>query len=229
MTTNPFFHGVTKPTINRLLMIRPNGDAPVVYRQISKRQQSLADHEIVGSACHIYADYAEVIGARIAHASDDSDFSGEVVQVLYSVEGYCGTQIIHLGDYSTADQARQAIDKVASTCETPLCWEISIGHVCEDAAQWLMKKAGALPDDSLYVDMARMGDVFVIKIIAAPWDDKSLAADGTTAAELKQEQKAAGLPDSLVELLHLASQAKVRILILDQDAAILKGLPVYDW
>lgn len=37
-----------------------------------------------------------------------------------------------------------------------------------------------------------------------------------------------GMPESLVEVLYLAGQADVRMLILDDDASVLDGLPLYE-
>ena len=39
---------------------------------------------------------------------------------------------------------------------------------------------------------------------------------------------AAGLPGSLVNVLHLAALADTRILIFDPDAPALEGLPLHD-
>lgn len=36
------------------------------------------------------------------------------------------------------------------------------------------------------------------------------------------------MPESLVEALHLADAADVRMLIFDADAQVLDGLPLYD-
>ncbi len=36
------------------------------------------------------------------------------------------------------------------------------------------------------------------------------------------------MPESLVNVLHMAGQADVRILILDADAQILEGLPIFE-
>jgi hypothetical protein len=46
--------------------------------------------------------------------------------------------------------------------------------------------------------------------------------------QLRQEHRAKGMPESLVEVLHLAALADVRMLVFDADAPVLDGLPLYD-
>ena len=46
--------------------------------------------------------------------------------------------------------------------------------------------------------------------------------------ELRQEHRAKGVPESLVEVLHLAALADVRMLVFDADAPVLDGLTLYD-
>src|SRR5690606_41123000 len=52
--------------------------------------------------------------------------------------------------------------------------------------------------------------------------------EGITAEELRQEHRAKGMPESLVEVLHLAALADVRRLVFDADAPVLDGLTLYD-
>ena len=51
-------------------------------------------------------------------------------------------------------------------------------------------------------------------------------AEGITAEQLRQEHRNKGMPDDLANILELAGQADVRILILDADAPVLLGLPL---
>ena len=67
-----------------------------------------------------------------------------------------------------------------------------------------------------------------MKLIATPWTDANLQhVEGITAEELRQEHRAKGVPESLVEVLHLAALADVRLLVFDADAPILQALTVY--
>ena len=47
-----------------------------------------------------------------------------------------------------------------------------------------------------------------------------------SAEQLRQEHCSKGMPDDLAQILALAGQADVRILILDADAPVLPGLPL---
>lgn len=72
-------------------------------------------------------------------------------------------------------------------------------------------------------------DAVGVKLIATPWTDANLEiVDGRDAQALYNEQANARVPSSLLNVLHLAAMADVRILIFDPNAAILDGLPVYE-
>ncbi|WP_438501899.1 hypothetical protein, partial [Acinetobacter baumannii] len=61
-----------------------------------------------------------------------------------------------------------------------------------------------------------------VKLISTPWTDKNLEhAEGIGANQLRQEHRNKGMPDDLANILELAGQADVRILILDADAPVL--------
>jgi hypothetical protein len=67
-----------------------------------------------------------------------------------------------------------------------------------------------------------------VKLIATPWTDEHLLeVDGITAGQLRDECREKGVPGDLVQVLELAAQADVRLLIFDGDATVLEGLPVY--
>jgi hypothetical protein len=68
--------------------------------------------------------------------------------------------------------------------------------------------------------------VFGVKLYATPWDDEHL--NPMTLDELRQAHLAQGLPESLVNVLHLAGEADVRFLIFHWDAPRFDGLPIYD-
>ncbi len=68
-----------------------------------------------------------------------------------------------------------------------------------------------------------------VKLLATPWTDEHLQRiEGISAAQMLQECRERGVLESLLEILHLAALADVRVLIFDADAAVLEGLPLYD-
>jgi len=68
-----------------------------------------------------------------------------------------------------------------------------------------------------------------VKLIATPWTDANLLhVDGITVEALRQIHRDKGMPDDLADVLFLAAEADVRILIFDADAPLLPGLPVYE-
>lgn len=68
-----------------------------------------------------------------------------------------------------------------------------------------------------------------MKLIATPWTDDNLQQlEGIIAASLREEHRRKGMPECLVEVLHLAALAEVRMLVFDADAPILEGLALYE-
>jgi len=68
-----------------------------------------------------------------------------------------------------------------------------------------------------------------VKLIATPWTDANLLyAEDMTADDLRQIHRDKGMLDDLANVLFLAAEADVRILIFDADAPLLPGLPVYE-
>ena len=67
-----------------------------------------------------------------------------------------------------------------------------------------------------------------MKLIATPWTDANLQPiEDITTEQLRQEHRNKGMPESLIEVLHQAAVADVRMLVFDADAPILEGMTLY--
>lgn len=111
------------------------------------------------------------------------------------------------------------------------CWEIRSAHITEDAANCLSEFADiATPTGFMFVAFRLpYSPAIGVKLTATPRTDDNLQhVEGITAAQLRQEHLDHGMPGHLVEILHLAAQADVRILIFDAEAPVLDDLPVYE-
>lgn len=109
------------------------------------------------------------------------------------------------------------------------CWEISTAHPTNQASQFLADLADSGKPTGLMFDAFRVPGCFAVgcKLYCTPWTDQNLAAfDGSTATQLRVEQFDAGVPESLVRVLHFAALADTRLLIFDPDASELAGLPI---
>ena len=109
------------------------------------------------------------------------------------------------------------------------CWEISSAHISQETGQYLANLADlATPEAFLFIAFrVPYSPAIGVKLISTPWTDKNLEhAEGITAEQLRQEHRSKGMPDDLANILELAGQADVRILILDADAPVLLGLPL---
>ena len=108
------------------------------------------------------------------------------------------------------------------------CWEISLSHISEESERFLhvLIETGT-PGDCFFTVFKVPGCPAIgIKLFSTPWTDQNLSPNGITASDLRQIHRSQRLPEDLIELLHLAAQADVRLLILDADAPQLEGLPV---
>ncbi|WP_160300378.1 ABC transporter substrate-binding protein, partial [Xanthomonas phaseoli] len=108
-------------------------------------------------------------------------------------------------------------------------WEISKSHLTEEANQYLEELADSPTPLGLLFEVFRIpdGHCIGVKLVSTPWTDRNLELiDGRSSVELLQEQQSAGVPELLLEVLHLASRADTRFLVFDPDAPLLAGLPV---
>lgn len=106
---------------------------------------------------------------------------------------------------------------------------VSREHITVDTWHYLANLADlATPEAMLFIAFRVPSSPAIgVKLISTPWKDQNLEhAEGITAEQLRQEHRNKGMPDDLANILELAGQADVRILILDADAPALLGLPL---
>ncbi|MDR1934714.1 MAG: ABC transporter substrate-binding protein [Candidatus Accumulibacter sp.] len=153
--------------------------------------------------------------------------------VIYAVMAEEAGQPLHLGDTYSEEAAREVLRRLRfETGFYSRSWEISSAHLSEESHDFLAQRAdGGIPDDLLYVAFRiPYRPAIGVQLIATPWTDANLLnLVGLTAAHLHRKQRRRGLPKSLVDVLHLAAQADVRLLIFDGDAPVLDGLPLFEW
>ena len=109
------------------------------------------------------------------------------------------------------------------------CWEISSGHISHETGQYLANLADlATPEAFLFIAFrVPYSPAIGVKLISTPWTGQHLQdVEEISAEQLRQEHCSKGMPDDLAQILALAGQADVRILILDADAPVLPGLPL---
>ena len=156
---------------------------------------------------------------------------GIVRTVVYEINGYVGDTLMHVGDVYSREAARRTVDQIRfDNGVFNRCWEISSRHVSEASWHYLARLAETGRPSGLLFEAFRIPTSPAIgcKLIATPWTDEHLrAVDLQTAAELREEHREAGVPETLIDLLHQAGEADVRILIFDADARPLDGLPLY--
>lgn len=151
--------------------------------------------------------------------------------MVYAISGDDSGRPVHVGDTYSTEAAREVVRRLSfETGFYSQCWEISSAHLTPEAGRFLTELADiATPSGFLFVAFRiPYSPAIGVKLIATPWTDANLQlVEGISAEQLRQEHRAKGMPDSLVEVLHLAALADVRMLVFDADAPVLDGLPVY--
>lgn len=232
--SNPFVRGYDKLGVHRVLLIICDDDSPPVFRPLHESQAHLTDEESRGQWCVYGADFALVTGGR--SIPDDLDIrcpnGGTVGTVLYSIEADEAGAPVHIGDTYSNEAAREVIRRLTFEIgHFSRSWEISSGHLTEEALQYLEKLADTDTPTGLFFEAFRMPTMYAVgvKLIATPWtNDHLLKVDGRDAEDLRRQHQRTGVPDSLVHVMHLAALADARFIVFDSDARILDGLPVYD-
>ncbi|SAK39413.1 DUF5983 family protein [Caballeronia ptereochthonis] len=231
---NPFLRGYHALTIRRVLCIVESDNAsPPVFRPPHATQAHLSDHDVQGKPCVFCDSYALVADMQPVPEALEIPCrrSGNVRSVVYEVTGRLGDALTHVGDVYSLEAAQRLIEQIRFDAGVfSRCWEISSRHLSEDAWRYLACLADAGQPSGLLFEAFRVPASHAIgcKLIATPWTDEHLrAVDVQTATELRDEHREARVPETLIDLLHQAGEADVRLLIFDADGRPLDGLPLF--
>ncbi|MBB4845142.1 hypothetical protein HNP55_003688 [Paucibacter oligotrophus] len=231
--SNPFLRGYQNLRIDRTLCITYEDDCPPVWRPLHPSQAHLPNDQIALFPCVFNNDFALITeGQDIPEDLDaQCQTEGVVRTVVYAVSGDDSGQPVHVGDTYSEEAAREVVRRLSfETGFYSRCWEISSVHLTAEAGRFLAELADiATPSGFLFVAFRiPYSPAIGVKLIATPWTDANLQPiEGITAEQLRQEHRNKGMPESLVEVLHLAAVADARMLVFDADAPILEGLTLY--
>ncbi|HFF2027775.1 TPA: ABC transporter substrate-binding protein, partial [Pseudomonas aeruginosa] len=158
---------------------------------------------------------------------------GIVRNVLYSIYGEQDGRKKLIGDQYSLTQAESVVRYLSFGGGYNRCWEIRKTHLPISAWNSLYERFSTkmpirLPSVLVSLFWCNEHGAVGFRLHNTPWTDECLEILEMTAAALRQEQLAFGLDEHLVDLLHLAGQADIRLLVLDPFAPTLKGLPLYD-
>ena len=230
--SNPFLRGYQNLRIERSLCITYEDDCPPAWRPLHSSQAHLTDDQAALFPCIFSNDFALITeGQDIPEDLETQcQTEGVVRTVVYAVSGEDSGQPVHVGDTYSEEAAREVVRRLSfETGFYSRCWEISSAHLTAEAGRFLAELADiATPSGFLFVAFRiPYSPAIGVKLIATPWTDANLQlVEGITAEQLRQEHQAKGMPESLVEVLHLAALADVRMLVFDADANVLGGLPM---
>ncbi|MDH1440370.1 ABC transporter substrate-binding protein [Pseudomonas sp. GD03721] len=228
---NPFTRCYQNLRIERSLLITYANDCPPCCRPVHESQAQLQDHELQLFPCIFNDDFALISeGHSIPDDLDDCcPCNGLVRQVVYAVFN----EREHIADLHSLEQAQALIRHLSfETGRYSQAWEISTLHLPEEAVRYLVNWIGRSPSrqTGLLFEPFALPDCygFGCKLICTPWTNRHLLqVVGHSYGELRQQQLAAGVPETLVDILYLAALADTRFLIFDPSASTLEGLPVY--
>lgn len=232
---NPFIRGYQNPHIIRTLLITYEDDCPPVWRPLHASQAHLTDDQVALFPCLIGRDFALITEGQ--DVPDDlqaqCQYEGIVHTVVYAIvaDDFDG-QSVHVGDTYSEEAACEVVRRLKfETGVYSRAWEISTAHITEQSQRYLCDLADiATPTGFLFIAFrVPYSPAIGVKLIGTPWADEHLQdIDGITAEQLREEHLSKGMPEDLMQVLHLAANADVRILIFDADAPELDGLPVYE-
>lgn len=230
---NPFLRGYHALTIRRVLCITGDDDVPPCYRPLHASHAHLSDLAVQCHPCVFNTDYALVTEGQTIPEDLEAPCrnTGIVRTTVYEITGRVGATLMHVGDAYSLEAARRTVEQIRfDTGVFSRCWEISSRHLNETGWRYLTRLADAGQPSGLLFEAFRVPTSHAIgcKLIATPWTDDHLrAVDVQTATELREEHREARVPEMLIDLLHQAGEADVRILIFDADARPLNGLPLF--
>ncbi len=231
--SNPFLRGYQNLSIDRSLCITYEYYCPPAWRPLHPSQAHLPDDQVALFPCVFNNDFALITEDQDIPEDLDAQCQteGVVRTVVYAVSGDDFGQPVHVGDTYSEEAAREVVRRLSfETGFYSRCWEISSAHLTPAAGRFLAELADiATPSGFLFVAFRiPYSPAIGVKLIATPWTDANLQLiEGITAEQLRQEHRNKGMPESLVEVLHLAAVADVRMLVFDADAPILEGLTLY--
>lgn len=228
---NPFTRGYQNLRIVRTLLITCEDENPPVWRPLHSSQAHLADDQVARRPCIFSGNFALVIdGHAIPNGLEvQCQATGVVQTVVYAIND--GAAAVHIADTYSEEAAREVVRQLTFQAgHFSRCWEISAAHVTEEAIDYLWKMAKVEAPPSLLFAAFRIPGcpAIGVKLIATPWtNDNLLHVEGITAEQLRQEHEGKGVPLSLVDILHQAAEADIRVLVLDADAPELDGLVLH--
>jgi hypothetical protein len=243
--TNPFVRGFDRLHISRAVEIELEGpppgqqpviddgfhpvedDVPEVYTSVETldpTQENLKDEEILGRPTKYLRGYAHV-------RTNSTEGAGKVISIRYRVIGVRGDAEVRLAETLFAEQARTIIHLLEYTGGFVRAFEINAAHLPIETFRNLEALAG-IEGGLFEIARLRNSEAKVLRLKNTPWEDFGLSFGSIFHGVdvLRAFHRLKGLPESLIEVMHLAGRAGVQSIVFDTTAPVLAGLKLYeDW
>ncbi|VFR23738.1 FIG00349646: hypothetical protein [plant metagenome] len=234
-SSNPFARGYYGFEIQRVVVISYDDRHPQTVLPLHASQAHLRDEEVARRACLFNDDFAVVTEGQTVPPELDAlcGGSGTVQAVSHDIWGRTIEGAFdYLGDRQMLTSAEEIVRNLQfRTGFYSRAWEISTAHITAASSRYLCDLADiATPIGFLFVAFRiPYSPAIGVKLIATPWTDENLMdIESITASQLRQEHLSKGMPEDLANVLALAGQADIRMLVFDADASPLEGLPLFE-
>lgn len=133
------------------------------------------------------------------------------------------------------DIATEPVVMQSSSVACSLYWQVNLQHLTKAAQQQLAeliaKKARyefELFELFTLPSQTDGKELLAIKLLATPWTDARVKRlRGLSVTDLYQWQLDAGLPESLLAILHLAARDEIGLVVFEANAQVIAGLSLY--
>ncbi|UFH29289.1 DUF5983 family protein [Pseudomonas sp. CIP-10] len=229
---NPFLRGFQDLHYERVLQISYADDCPPCYRALHPAQNELPNEAINLQPCLFDDDVAVITDGvcvpefvRMRCPAD-----GLVNTVLYQIMGNQLGRSMHIGDLGNVEAAGNLIEQLSfATGHYSRSWEISSAHLPADEFEYLQVRAWCNSPAGFFECFELSSSHAVgCKLYSTPWvADIEAGGSSCSADEVSARMLTDRVPPVILQLLLLAGQADIRLLIFDPDAAPLSELPLF--
>jgi len=229
---NPFIRGFEKVTYRRTLLVFDRINSKLLELPLHKAQEMLYDEELAMQPCIFNESFVVLDRPDLPDGISGTCLGqGHVALIQYRLYGWIegGSALI---DTVLSQDDAETLHNFHSfeTGYYSRCWEISTAHITKESLKYLnrlvyFEGAGTEFYEAFHLPQS---EAFGVKLIATPWTERNLMEyGGITVETVCQRLKNEGMPDDLVNVLLLAAQADVRILVFDPSAMEVPGLAKY--
>lgn len=235
LSTNPFERGYSRFTITRTLLIDQRNSDILYRRQVHPVQAYLPDADMIGKFCKCDDEFALLpeCGDYPQEFLRGRPYPGWVGSVVYSISAADGKCAIPLADAHALASAEALVSQLKfQTGHYNRCWEINSEHIPYWARTWMKNyiRETIQPPEVFFqafeISNPRKPYALGFRLLNTPWTNDHLSNLNLDSQSLQNQQQSYEIPMPILDILHMAAMADIRVLIFDPLAPTLAGLPL---